>query len=89
MQDALQRERQQLDQKMANEKENQRKLHMDTVQALQERLNQLEGRIPRVERRFWHLRYQCKLCRNGKTEEMGSWTCPKCGFVQVNVEDQN
>lgn len=87
MQAALKREREQLEEKMANEKKDQQKLHMDAVQALQTRLQSLEGRIPHVKIRFWHFRYQCKLCKDGKTEEEGLWTCPRCGFVQINDVD--
>lgn len=87
MQGALEREREQLNERIAKEKEEQNTLHMTTVQALRERLQRLEGRTPRVKLRFWHLRYQCKLCKDGKTEEEGTWTCPKCGFVQVNVDE--
>ena len=87
MQEALMRERKQLEEKMAKEKDDRRRLHMSTVQALKDRLQSLESRTPHVKLRSWHLRYQCKLCRDGKTEQVGSWTCHQCGFIQINDPD--
>ena len=87
MQEALERERQRLDQRVAQVAEEQRSLLLTTVEAQQKELERLEGRMPRVKLRFWHLRYQCKLCREGKTEDTGKWTCPKCYFVQFNIPE--
>ena len=70
LQEALRIESQKMQQIMAKEKEDQNKLHMDTVEAMQRPLIALEGRTPRVKRRFWHLRYQCQYARTAKPRTM-------------------
>ena len=88
MQELIAKERGDMEKKMAEMKEEQRKLHMDPVQALRARVKLLEEEyqsrgVPRVKLGFWHLSWKCLACKT-KTDNVGQSACPECRFVQIN-----
>ena len=88
MQAEIEKERREIEKKMAKNEEEQRELHMSTEQALLARIERLEKEsqsrgIPDVKQGFWHLSWKCLVCRKKTTYE-GKWTCRGCGFVQFN-----
>ena len=88
MQEALEKERQKIDKRIAEREKEQRELHMGFVQALQNRIQRLESEshkrgIPFVKQGLWHLSWKCLACKT-KTDDEGKWTCPACKFIQWN-----
>ena len=88
MLEVLEKERRNIEKKIAEKDEEQRQLHMGIVLALQTRLKRLEEEsrsrgIPRVKQGFWHLSWKCLACKT-KTENVGESACPVCRFVQFN-----
>ena len=69
--------------------EEQRQLHLGTVEALTKRVKELEaqskreGTLPPNKLGFWHVSWKCLACRD-KTEVEGRWKCPRCNLIQLN-----
>ena len=88
MEKALQRERLQLDERVSQRVEEQKRLNKTKNQKLIDRIEALEKKAatkkPINELRFWHSRWRCMACKLVKTDEIGEWTCPECGVEQNN-----
>lgn len=59
------------------------------VEKLTNRIDGLEKKASVKDRlnelRFWHLRWRCLQCEEGKTDFKGEWECALCGYEQNNV----
>ena len=90
VQQALKKQQEELDHTIAKLEEEQYILHLNTVEALQRRIQSLESAarekgnsIPACKRGLWSSSWKCIPCRF-KTKREGRFTCPECTFTQWN-----
>lgn len=86
----MRQQQEELDYAIAKLEQEQQILHMNTVEALQRRIQILEetakqqgNSIPACKRGLWSSSWKCIPCRF-KTKREGRFTCPECTFVQWN-----
>lgn len=90
MQEALKKERERLEKRIAIKEEEQRILHLTEVEALNKRFEDLQRSVKEMngayinKQGFWHTTWKCLLCKT-KTEKEGQWTCPNCRCAHRNV----
>lgn len=92
MQKALKQERRRLDKTIKEIQEERSTLHLDEIEALERRIEDLQesvkgndpaNRRHRNKRGFWHTRWRCLVCVR-KTSQFGEWTCPQCNVEHLN-----
>ena len=89
MQEAIEQERERLENKIVQQEEERRTLHLDEMGALKKRIEELQQSVKEKDpiyinkRGFWHHSWRCLGCMT-KTYKDGKWTCPYCKVKHLN-----
>ena len=88
LQQQLRREEERLNRLAIQRHREQQRLNATEVERLENRIKELEHthavKARRNVRRDWHMRWRCMACRNSKTQKVGRWMCPVCGYEMTN-----
>ena len=92
LQHALETEGERLETLIRQKEEEQRILHLDEVEALKKKIEDLQNSVTQMKngqyinkQKFWTSSWKCLICKT-KTDMLGPWTCPECHFAQRNTE---